>query len=316
MLLVTGLWACDSLSDPEKNNTTPESTARVMGALQGSVPTNARVAIVWQTRDGLARGADVAVVDGKFSMDLGAPPEAYLFDADDKVGPGGGEGDTPDPTTDGLPVAFDASIGTQTTANGTTTGLALRRGEAGFIVYLDENGNHELDFDENARAVETIVGAEKSLVLTFFADGTTFDYEKLGDGKSAPHEGYNLYLVGEGNGQHWFPLDSIQLKVGEASLPISVCGRLVDARGVGGMMVDAGTHTVCNGGASYVESCMAPAENNLCAAYLATVGGSCDASANHDDDCGLDAGLDGGAAIDASVGDYDAGAAADASAQE
>src|SRR5438552_103786 len=81
---LAALVACGSLSDPSKDDTSTP-IAKVSGALSGGaiVPEGTRVALVWRTAAGeLALGADVPVVAGRFTMDLAAPPFAYLTKSD------------------------------------------------------------------------------------------------------------------------------------------------------------------------------------------------------------------------------------------
>src|SRR5687768_14643426 len=75
---VGALGACGELTDPSKAEDT--SAARVSGALSGPASSNLRVAVVWKAgKDGGHRVAQgVAVVDGRFSLDVAPPPNEYL----------------------------------------------------------------------------------------------------------------------------------------------------------------------------------------------------------------------------------------------
>src|SRR5262249_43936858 len=72
---LAGAVACGEISDPTK-----EQVSKVSGALTGTnVPANAHVALVWRlAAGGYEVGADVAVVNGAFSIDLTTPPDAYF----------------------------------------------------------------------------------------------------------------------------------------------------------------------------------------------------------------------------------------------
>lgn len=231
MGILASLWACDSLSDPEK--TTPSggpTIARVTGALVGlDAPANARVTVVWRTTTGLAPGADAAIIDGRFTVELGAPPADVLAVGQPASSPPGA----------------DASIGTQTVVSGMTTGLPIREGIAGFIVYADTNANARLDLDSSGLPSDTIIGGNAELVLTHFQDGTSFDYEKLRDRTGTlPHEGYNLAWTGGSDGRRWFPLENIELELRASKLPDDVCSGLFPV----GVCADNGAITGLDGG--------------------------------------------------------------------
>ncbi|MEO6029352.1 MAG: hypothetical protein ABIR79_21010 [Candidatus Binatia bacterium] len=251
--LFSGLWACDSLSDPGKDTTPEGPTARVSGALSGTVPAHTRVAVVWATKTGLGRGADVAVDNGHFTIDLGAVPADALFDpsVDDSSNIGGYD---PPPSVGGgsggpdqVTASSDGGISTQTVASGTTISVPIRIGQAGFIVYVDENDNHQLDFDAHGSTTDTIIGANRDFVLTYLQNGSTVDYEKYRDrantALSLPQEGFNLRWEG-GDGWRWWSLDQVQLEVTQTSLPSIVCSALYDDGNFTSVVVDA-AHSVC-----------------------------------------------------------------------
>ncbi len=234
-LPLLALIGCGSISDPTKNG---EHTAIVTGALTGTnVPANARVALVWRTgkNGGLAVGADVPVVNGKFSMTLSEPADAYFFPADADV--------AVDDTTENASPSAGSSSGTATTdpaptptpvpaggrvirpldlvSGGVVTG-ELSAAVGGFVVYEDTNGNGQLDIVAPASTTDTVICGNRELMIADLRGGGTLDYEKLRDKAGIlPVQGLNL-MWSEGR---WLGLDLVELKIASSStrLPSDVC---------------------------------------------------------------------------------------------
>ena len=255
---ITAVVACGGISDPTKGS--GERVATVSGALTGmTVPANTRVALVWKAggAGGYAVGSDVAVVNGKFTMDLSTPPSSYFFVAEsDYDGLSGG--DTAPPVPDSTePAAPDTSGGTSSGAGGGSTSSSsgasgggstsgggqsfafsnqlsprdtvsgqinqpLSVAVAGFVVYVDTNGNGKLDIEgPHAKPTDDVIGGNKELLLAYLRDGGALDYEKLRDRSGIlPQAGYNL-AWDEGR---WLPLNVVELKLSaKTKLPGAVC---------------------------------------------------------------------------------------------
>jgi hypothetical protein len=218
--------ACGSISDPNKKNG-GETVATVSGALTGtSVPDGTHVAIVWKAgANKYAVGNDAAVIDGKFTMSLTAPPASYLFSADedssnDSTPPSAGNsGAGGDPTSDNT--SSNVSPKNDTVSGGITE--PLKGALAGFVVYVDKNGNGKLDISgEYASSTDEIIGGSKELYLAYLSGGGSLDYEKLRDKSGIlPKAGFNL---GWTEKERWLPLDVAELKIdAHAKLPSTVC---------------------------------------------------------------------------------------------
>lgn len=247
--------ACGEISDPTKGG---ERTATVSGALSGtSVPPGARVAVVWRkgVGGGVVVGSEADIVGGKFSMNLTTPPDAYfgpmdgddydsLNDAPNAVAPepaptegnaggpsGGSSGVDPGGSTSSSSGGGGSTssggaksaqkIGTRDNVSGGIT-EPLSIAIAGFIVYVDANGNGKLDLEgEYASSPDTIIGGNKELLLTYLKGGGQLDYEKLRDKSGIlPAAGFNL-AWDEGR---WLPLTLVELKITEnAKLARAVC---------------------------------------------------------------------------------------------
>ncbi|MBX3228697.1 MAG: hypothetical protein KIT84_08595 [Labilithrix sp.] len=230
LVAAAGIYACDSLTDPSQSRTPDDAvTSSVSGALVGSVPANTRVALVWRSAQGgvLARGADVAIVDGRFTMELGALPDAYFA-------PLGAIEATVDASVSesvdsGGPI--DASVGTRSLrpradVGGAIVNERLESAHGGFVAYVDTNGNGQLDFDPaTGETTDQILGGNQELMLVFLRKGGALDYERLRDRTGMlPRAGYNLRWSWE---SRWLPLDSVELRLGsEPPLPYEVCGGL------------------------------------------------------------------------------------------
>lgn len=246
--LIAAFVACGGISDPTKGSP-GERVATVSGALTGmTVPANTRVALVWRTgaTGGYAVGSDVAVVNGKFAMDLGAPPDSYLFAAEGDYDGLSGSGSSSGAA--GGPVGADAPPDDLEEASGSSSGSGKSSGQsfafsnklsprdtvsghinkplsvavAGFVVYVDTNGNGKLDLEgEWAKSTDDVIGGNKEIFLAYLRDGGALDYEKLRDRSGIlPHAGYNL-AWDEGR---WLPLDVVDLKIASnTKLPSPVC---------------------------------------------------------------------------------------------
>jgi hypothetical protein len=246
---LAALVACGGISDPTKTGNEP--VAKVTGALTGTdVPSGTRVALVWRvgSTGTYAVGSDVAVVGGKFTMDLSTPSNGYFFTpAESDYGKlkGGGSasgtptepgdpidpdptevkppsaGGTPTPPGGGKSFAFANRLSPRDAVSGQIN-QPLSVALAGFVVYVDTNGNGKLDIEGRwAKATDTVIGGNDELTLAYFRDGGALDYEKLRDGSGIlPHAGYNL--VWEKG--RWLPLDVVELKISNStSLPPNVC---------------------------------------------------------------------------------------------
>ena len=241
--LATLAFACGGIADPTRGS---ERVATVSGALTGtSVPANARVALVWRTATstptdgGYAVGDDVPVVGGKFTMSLAVPPAGYFstidgrgFDSSSPDAPQTGNlpkpGPLPDPAPSGggssgsgkLP-SFGARIAPRDTVSGGITS-PLSGAVAGFVVYVDTNGNGKLDLAGTyAASSDEILGGNKELILAYLKDGGALDYEKLRDTSGIlPAQGFNLAWI---KGR-WLPLNVVELKLDpKQGLPSPVC---------------------------------------------------------------------------------------------
>lgn len=239
-------FACGGIADPTKGGNS-EKVATVSGALTGTaVPANARVALVWRTatssatEGGYAVGDDVPVVAGKFTMSLAIPAAAYFSNIDGKgnfdndgsndAPSGSSAGNTTDPSPPPPPLpsgggkmpSFGSRLAPRDTVSGGITS-PLSGAVAGFVVYVDTNGNGKLDLSgAYAASTDQILGGNKELVLMYLKDGGALDYEKLRDRSSIlPAEGFNLAWT---VGKRWMPLNVVELKLDpKQGLPSPVC---------------------------------------------------------------------------------------------
>jgi len=246
-LLASLALACGEISDPTKKS---ENTATVSGALTGtSVPDGAHVALVWKNGEhgGVVVGADVPIVDGKFTMNLVAPPDAYFFNGStssyselnggaspppntstpeptpappsDSTGTGGGSTSSTSSSSGGANVMQKIGIRTEV-SGGITQPLSVA--VAGFVVYLDTNGNGTLDLTgDYAGSADTLLGGNKELILTYLKGGGSLEYEKLRDKSGIlPVQGYNLAW----DQGRWLPLGLVELQIAsKPKLPNNVC---------------------------------------------------------------------------------------------
>lgn len=218
--------ACGGLADP---NLEGERTASVSGAITGaSVPAGAHVALVWRGPSGLVVGEDVAVVNGHFSMDLtGAPPDDYFQTVHERSAtkemlPSPASA-AEEPAATDLPAqnAGPQHLHPQATVSGAVNG-PLRAALAGFVLYVDANGNGVLDLDaQTGTSTDTLLGGSDDLLLTYLRGGGNLDLEKLRDKSGIlPTRGYNLAWTEE----RWLPLDSVELTLDDTpELPNAVC---------------------------------------------------------------------------------------------
>jgi hypothetical protein len=96
---------------------------------------------------------------------------------------------------------------------------------AGFVVFVDKNGNGQLDLDPTmlGSSKDEIIGGNAEFIVTYLRGGTSLDFEKLRDkAGQLPAAGINLgWLQGR-----WFPTDGVELKLGDNTrLPPLVCTR-------------------------------------------------------------------------------------------
>lgn len=231
--------ACGQISDPTKDGEGTVST--ISGALTGtSVPQGAHVALVWKkVSGGLEVGADTAIVDGKFTLNLGVPSANYFFPYESKgydrltggsapsVGTDEPAPSTP-PSTEPVPEPDPApggkvpsKISPQDSVSGQIT-QPLNIAVAGFVVYVDANGNGKLDLvGDYGDSPDTILGGNDELLLAYLKDGGSLDYEKLRDRSGIlPKAGYNLAW----ERGRWLPLNLVELQITkDTNLPSAVC---------------------------------------------------------------------------------------------
>jgi hypothetical protein len=240
--------ACGGISDPTKGGAADGRVATVSGALTGiTVPANARVALVYRkvtaTGPGSAStstmvvGNDVAVVDGKFTMNLGVPADDLFGSVDSSISnvssppsvqqaptasvsppSAGTSGGT---STSGSPGGFGAGLAPRDIVGGSIT-EPLTGAMAGFVVYADTNGNGALDLEgQYASSPDQILGGNKELILVYLKGGGSLDYEKMRDKSGIlPTAGFDL-AWSQGR---WLPLTDVELQLSaNAQLPSSVC---------------------------------------------------------------------------------------------
>ncbi len=215
-------------------------------------------------------GADVPVVGNTFTMTIGTPPEsafAAIFDDGDRAsfdddvalpGPGSstsgsGGTDTPGSTssssssgssgastssssggsTSGSPSPLPANVGLRPMDNvtGTVVTDAMSAALGGFVIYVDANGNGQLDVEPNSSltTTDTIVGGNRELLLAHLRGGGTLAYEKLRDKAGVlPAAGLNLMWS---ENERWLPLTAIELGLSTARvLPSAVCSGTTDTQ--------------------------------------------------------------------------------------
>jgi hypothetical protein len=268
--------ACGSIVDPNQSSGGAPHTATISGALSAGapVPAGAHVTLVWRNGSALAVGPDVPVVNGQFTMVLDVPPDSYFAAVENgnlvtggnaSFSPGsvGGSGSTSSGSTGTdqggptPPVAADAgaTLGGKAApvrlqdTSGTVTG-PLQAAVAGFIVYVDANGDGRLDLTgSTAASPDTILGGASDLLLVYLRGGSSLDYQRLADRNGAiPSAGFGLALT-EGR---WVGLDLADLTITSSpGLPDSVCNALSssgNASGGGGVATPPSTGNVSSSG--------------------------------------------------------------------
>ncbi|HEY8074813.1 MAG TPA: hypothetical protein VIF62_11905 [Labilithrix sp.] len=220
------------------------SIATVSGQLSGStvdVPAGAKVALVWRspTSGQWVVTAEAAVAGGAFSINLDGAPSDDLFFDPSNLGSGSGSGgvynggsaDEP-PTSGGTATAPSGGSGGGSSSGGSaqvrpmdvasgTVSAPMTVAAAGFLLYVDANGNGKLDIDSNGRTPDTVIGGSRDLALVYLRDGSSLDLEKLRDDTGQlPTRGYDLVLVDK---RRWLPLNSVDLTLGDDSLPDGLC---------------------------------------------------------------------------------------------
>lgn len=228
--VICGAAACGGISDP--NGSGPVAT--VSGELISSepVPANAHVAFVWRTglSGGFAVGADSAITNGAFSLNIPSPSQGYLFPADqdrelatspDEAPPiEGSTGSSGGSGSGGS--ASGGGVAPQTVVRGKITGdMSVAVG--GFIIYVDKNGNGQLDIGQDGESPDEMIGGNKDIFLAFLQGGGALDYEKLRDKSGVlPQQGFNLAWEDE---ERWLPLNLVELKLANRHrrLPSMIC---------------------------------------------------------------------------------------------
>lgn len=246
------LAACGGISDPSKDDG-DGTVATVSGALTGDdVPAGTHVAVVWRvgSERKIVVGSDAVVVNGSFTLNLVAPPSTYFFAPEDdgiesysyfgdapEASDGTGSSGSPPPSSADAgsgPIGEETPMPKESAALGShlrpldsasgTVSKPMRVAVAGFVVYVDTNGNGKLDIGEkNAPSTDEVIGGNDELALTFLQDGTKLDYERLRDRSGGvPAAGYNLVWLDE---TRWLPLNAVDLELDpkKASLPGPVC---------------------------------------------------------------------------------------------
>ena len=264
--------ACGGIEDPTKGG--EGRVATVSGALTGiSVPANARVALVYRkvttdaagTHGSVEVGSDVAVVGGKFTMNLGIPADSYFSSTDassssgvsasppssEVLPPPAPSTGTAGSSTSGAPGAFGASQLTPRDIVGGGITEPLSAAIAGFVVYADTNGNGKLDLEgDYASSPDQVLGGNKELTLIYLKGGGSLDYEKMRDKSGIlPTAGFDL-AWSEGR---WLPLGDVELKLNtNAQLPSSVCERWLSGAGSSGSdpAISSGNTTGTSNGSS------------------------------------------------------------------
>lgn len=237
--LMLGTFACDAISDPTKREAEspvvePEPSGEtdlstvLQGSLAGNVPEGARVAIVWaMAGGGLVVGDQAPIVNGRFRIDPTPPPGAVFEGGgagNDGVNSGTGMG--PVDSGIGLEGFMRVSPRTNKPIEGTvgeSTNSTFQEAYAGFVVFVDGNGNGRFDIDPSYGAPpDPILGGNAGMQLAYFRGGEAADYGRREDwADRKPKPGYNLQLV-EGD---WLKLDEVQLALDpEAKLSERVCG--------------------------------------------------------------------------------------------
>ncbi len=236
-LAIAAAVGCGSLA-----NRNDSSIATVSGTLTGtSVPANTRVALVWHAPDrSWTVSHEAPVVNGAFSIDLtSAPADALFFSPTDSS-----SSDTPpsqsfdSPAPDASTSTAPPSAGSSSSSSGGafggariaprdvvsgSVGAPLSVAIAGFVLYVDSNGNGHLDISgDNGESPDQIVGGSDELALVYMRDGTSLDFEKLRDkAGQLPTRGYDLMWTAK---ERWLPLSNVELTLrSNNAFPSAVC---------------------------------------------------------------------------------------------
>jgi len=223
---------CGSISNRDS-----ATIAQVSGTLSGSVPSGARVALVWAGKNNTwVVSHEAPIVAGAYSLDLTSAPSDDLF-----FSPSDGNNARPPDTTVTAPdqgsssgsgdstgsVPKTGGSGKQLHTNDVVSGSAgappLSAAVAAFVIYVDGNGNGRLDLSgPNAETPDQIVGGSSELMLVYMRDGSNLDFEKLRDkAGQAPTRGYDLFLTDK---SRWVGLNLADLTLGTNRMPSNVCG--------------------------------------------------------------------------------------------
>ncbi len=201
--------ACGGISDPTLSPS--EDVGSVQGALSGAgAPPDSHVALVyWAPSSGLVVYGDAPIVDGKFTLKLRVPRPEYFVDADG-IDLNAGTGSQ----------SHTNSVRTLGTAEGAITS-GLTTAISGFVVYVDGNGNGNLDIAPDTSTPDSVLGGNNELMLTFLRGGGELDYEKLRDRSGIrPERGFNLAWLKD----RWVGLNLVELKIQAGTqLPSAVC---------------------------------------------------------------------------------------------
>lgn len=236
---LSSLLACGGISDPSHEG---ENVTVIQGALTSSesvdVPANTHVAIVWlnASTGQLAIGADAPVVNGKFAFKLAAPSDAYFAAADfsssssdsSVTSPGSSETNGGNSSTPAVDAGSPTPVSIRPLDNNVSGSITsdLKAAKAGFVVYVDQNGNGKLDLDDDKGSYQSspdqVIGGSSELALVYLKGGGNVDYEKLRDKTGVkPAQGFNLAVAS--NGTLWLSANDVSLKIGPNKLPESVC---------------------------------------------------------------------------------------------
>lgn len=239
ILALAAAVGCGSIAGRDDN-----SIATVSGTLAGgaSVPAGARIALVWHSPTGaFVVSHETPVVNGGFSIDLSTAPADDLFFKPYEVsettvtdnggtstsGSPGAPMPTPAPTgaggsTSGGFGQIGSKLSPRDNVSGSVVSTPMTVAIAGFVLYVDKNGNGKLDLNgDTADSPDQIIGGSEELALTYLRDGTQLDLEKLRDTSGQlPSRGYDLLWTVK---KRWVPLADVEITLGVDRLPGDVC---------------------------------------------------------------------------------------------
>lgn len=213
---------CGSLGDRNDG-----ALAKVSGQLQGSAPTGAHVALVWRGPGGFVVAGEAPLVNGTFTMDLSSPPPDSVFvtnqsgDDSSTSGSTGGGASSDTPSANAGTSSIPLKLRPMTEVSGGTS-KPLNVAVAGFVIYVDTNGNGKLDVTaDNAVPSDEILGAGNRILLAYLRDGSQLDLDNARDNTGVtPTRGYNLWSTA---GNRWVSLSSVDLRLDVKTLPTAVC---------------------------------------------------------------------------------------------